>query len=191
MAALQRHLIQKKLDEELPERIAERELQDAKAKLEEDKRDIEIVEKWHLSTIASRILNCRADAFQAEVLLFDMKSQQDQEVARILDAKESLVKNWYEQKHGFNEVRFRYNQRGTMRYMQFGFYSTDLEVEVRAQLLKGRKDFEAELRVALYILRDKFQLPKSTVRIINDFIPDYVEHLAQEKMRVQNMLPWL
>merc|ERR1712039_382465 len=106
--------------------------------LEEDKRDIQIVEAWHNSTIAARMLNCKTDAFQAEVLICDLKAKEENEVARILETKESHVKDWYEQKHGLNNVCFRYNQKLTMRYMQFGFYSTDVEANVRSQLLKGR-----------------------------------------------------
>merc|ERR1712187_224789 len=137
------------------------------------------------------MLSCPTHAFQAEVLICDLKVQEGQEVARILDTKESLVKDWYEQKHGLRKVCFRINQKGTMHYMQFCFYSADVEAKVRSQLLKGRNDFEANVRVALYILRVKTELPVNVLKIVYRFIPDYVEHLAQEKIRVQKSRPWL
>jgi len=198
MATMQERLLQKKIDKELPERVAERELQDAKARLAEDRHDIKTVEKWHFSAIEPRMMEwqnremrfhevCPVDG---EVLFCDMKANEEQEVARILDTKESLVTAWYEHKHGLNNVSFRTNQKGTMRYLRFGFFSADMEAKVHSQCLQGRRHFEADVRAALYVLRVKTELPVNILKIINQFVPDYVEHVKQEQKRVDTTPRW-
>merc|ERR1711963_532536 len=111
-------------------------------------------------------------------------------MGRILDTKESFIKAWYEHKHGLTNICFRSNQRGTMRYMQFDFHPPDMEEKVRTQSLKGRSDFDADIRIALYIVRNKGQLKVNILKTIKSFIPDYIEHLRQEKTSVENALPW-
>lgn len=198
MATMQERLLQKKMDKELPERVAEIELQDAKARFAEDKQDILTVEQWHISMIATRMVEWQTCALRSyevcplegEVLFCDLKSKGEQDLAKILETKESLVKAWYERKQGLNSVSFRSNQRGTMLYMRFGFYSADADARVRSQCLKGRRHFEAHTNVCLYILRAKIGLPVHVVRIVDQFLPDYVEHVRQEKQRVENTPRW-
>lgn len=195
---MQERLLQKKIDKELPERIAERELQDATTRLAEDRRDIKTIEKWHLSTIAPSMIEWQSQQMQVhevcpvegEVLFCDKKANAEQEVARILDTKESLVTAWYEQKHGLSNVCFRSNQKGTMCYLRFGFYSAEMEANLRSQCLEGRRHFEAHIRAALYVLRVKTELPVNILKTINQFIPDYIEHVKQEQKRIENTLRW-
>merc|ERR1712113_298589 len=130
---------------------------DAQARFAEDKRDMEAIEQWHTSTVATCILDWQSRAMQfdrvcpaeAEVLFCDEKQSNEQEVKRILDTKESLVQAWYEQKHGFSDVYFRSNQRGTMRYMRFVFLSCEVESKLRFESLKGQRNYEADTRAAL------------------------------------------
>jgi hypothetical protein len=198
MATMQEQLLQKKMDKELPERVAERELQDAKAKLAEDREDIKTIEKWHLSAVEPRMIEWQRVEMQrhevcpveGEVLFCDMKVDKEQEVARIFVTKSPLVTAWYEHKHGLNNVSFRTNQKGTMTYLRFGFYSADMEGRVHSKCLEGRRHFEAQVRAALYVLRAKTELPVNVLKIINQFIPDYVEHVKQEQKRVENTLRW-
>jgi hypothetical protein len=198
---MQHHLLQKKLDKELPECVAQQALEDAKAKLAGDKRDIQLIETWHVSTIRNRMMEWQDEMFrlhktcptEQQVLFCDMKQSappQEQEIARILDSKESLVEAWYVQKQGLNNVHFTSNQKGTMRYMQFGFYSVDMDAKLRLQSLKGRHEFETNVRVALYIIRVQTQLPINVLKTIHNFIPDYLQHLAQEKDRIEKARPW-
>jgi len=194
---MQERLLQKKLDEELPERVAERALRDAKVRLAEDVRDIQVIKKWHISAIQSRIVEWQTCAqrahqvcpYEGEVLFCDEKVKEEQDVLRILDTKESLVKAWYQDKHGLT-VFFRSNQKGTMHYMGFGFYSTDVEEKVRSQCLEGRHDFEAQIRVALSAIRTQTQLPVNVLKTIKEYMPDYLEHMKQEKERVEKALRW-
>jgi len=195
---MQERLLQTKIDKEIPERVAERELQDAKARLAQDTKDIKSVEKWHLAAIEPRMIEWQSREMrvhevcpvEGEVLFCDMKSNEEQEVTRILDTKESLVTAWYEQKHGLNNVYFKINQKGTMCYLRFGFYSADMEAKVHSQCLEGCRHFEAHVRAALYVLRAKSELPINALKIINQFIPDYVEHVKQQQKRVENTLRW-
>jgi len=195
---MQERLLQKKLDKELPERVAEQELRDAKVRLAKDGHDIKTVEKWHLSVIEPRMFEWQSQEMRGrevcpvvgEVLFCDRKATEEQEVARILDTKESLVTAWYEHKHGLNNVHFRTNQKGTMRYLCFGFYSADIEAKVHSQCLKGRRQFEADIRAALYVLRAKTELPVNVLKIMNQFIPDYVEHVKQEQKRIEKAPRW-
>lgn len=196
MATMQELLFQKKFDKELAEREAEEELQEAKEKLTQDMRDIKVLEEWHISKIQARMLEWQSGAmragssspFEGEVLFCDEKKQEDQDVMEMLDKKELLIKTWYEGKHRLNNVHFRANQRGTMRYIRFGFYSADMEAKVRAQCLAGRHDFEAGIQLALSRVRTK--LPAKLTAIVKQFLPDYIEHLKQEKELVQATLPW-
>jgi len=195
MATMQELLFQKKLDKELPERVAEGQLQEAKEKLAQEMRDIKLLEEWHVSKIQVRMLEWQSDAmragnsslFEGEVLFCDEKKQEDRQMLEMLDQQEILIKTWYEGKHRLNNVHFRTNQRGTMRYMRFGFYSADMEAKVCAQCLAGRRDFEADFQLALGPIRS--ELPVRVAKIIEGF-PDYVDHLKQEKELVQATLPW-
>lgn len=206
MATMQELLFQKKFDKELAEREAEEELQEAKEKLTQDMRDIKVLEEWHISKIQARMLEWQSGAmragnsspFEGEVLFCDEKKQEDQNMMEsiastrycfvMLQKKELLIKSWYEGKHRLNNVHFRANQRGTMHYMRFGFYSADMEAQVRAQCLAGRHDFEAGIQLALSRVRTK--LPAKLTVIVKQFLPDYIEHLKQEKELVQATLPW-
>lgn len=195
---MQELMFKNKFDNELPERLAERALSDAKARLAEDIRDIQVIEQWHLSTIQSRMVEWQNLAlqthqvcpFEGEVLFCDMKISEEQDVLKILDINESLVKAWYEDKHGLKNVTFRSNQRGTLRYIHFDFHSADMEVKMRSQCLKGRHDFEANLRVALFYMGKKAELPVHVLKIIKKFTPDYLEHLKQEKECVEKAPRW-
>merc|ERR1712228_251017 len=99
---------------------------------------------WHVSAIEARMIEwqrlrmiedesrsrgvCHSDGeIVAEVLFCDLKVDEEQEIAIILDKKMPLVKAWYEHKHGLNRVCFRWNRRGTLLYMRFGFHSADAE----------------------------------------------------------------
>jgi len=196
MTTMQELLFQKKLDRELPERRAEAELQDAKNRLAEDIQDIQALETWHGSKIQARILEWQSfelkhkgsSPLEGEVLFCDLKMEEDQQVSAILERKESLVQTWYEDKQGLNNVRFRSNQRGTMRYMVFGFYSADMEAKMRAKCLTGRCNYEANLQSALKCVRKR--LPGNAVEIVEKFIPGYVDHLKQEKELVEQTRPW-
>lgn len=191
-----------KLDKELPERVAERELQDAKAKFAQAKQDMLLIQQWHLSTIAPRMVESHKRALECgsgystghpterEVLFCDLKNSTEHKINDILDVKESLVKTWYKQKHGLKNVCFRYNQRETMRYMQFDFHSPRMEAELRTQSLKGRSDYDAAIQIALSLICNKGQLNVQILNIIKSFIPDYIEHLRQEKTSFENAFPW-
>lgn len=193
---MQELLFQKKLDKELPERVAEGELQEARDKLAQDVQDIKLLQEWHVSKIQVRMLEWQSEAmrwgnscpFEGEVLFCDEKKQEDKKIIEMLDQKELLIKAWYEDKHHLNNVHFRSNQRGTMRYMRFGFYSTDMEAKVRDQCLAGRHDFEADIQLALDPVRTK--LPVRVVEIIEQFIPGYVAHIKRQKELVQATVPW-
>jgi hypothetical protein len=195
---MQELLIKNKVDKELPERQAERALQDATARRAEDARDIKVIEKWHISTIQPRIVEWQNRAFQdhqacpfgGEVLFCDMKVNEERDVWNIVDTKEALVKAWYEDKHGLKNMLFRSNTKGTLRYFRFDFHSADIEDKVRSQCLKGRNNFDANVRAALFYLRSKGELPVHVLKVIKQFIPDYLEHLKQEKDSVEKAPRW-
>lgn len=197
MLSLQEHLLQKKVDNELPERAAEQDLQDADARLMEDRRDIQVIEKWNNTMIKQRMVDWqnphlqahRVCPYEGEVLFCDEKMQEEHDLVRIVDTKESLVKAWYKDLHGLTEVSFRSNQKGTLRYMRFSFYSPDVEEKVRSQRLQGRRDFDGHVRVSLHILRTEALLPVNVLKIIKRFVPEYIEHLKQEKERVETKAP--
>lgn len=199
MVSMQQLLFQKKLDAELPERAAEQDLQAAQARLAEDIVDIQLIEKWHISKIQPRMVEWQTAEmrfrescpFEGEVLFCDAKLNEDQECVRILETKKSLLKAWYEDKHGLKDVGFRSNApKKTMFYMRFSFYSADVEEKVRSQSLEGRRKFEAHVCVALQIIRTQAQLPVNVLKIIKQFIPDYIEHLKQEKERTERASRW-
>eukprot|EP00927_Polykrikos_kofoidii_P054535 TRINITY_DN48945_c0_g1_i1.p1 TRINITY_DN48945_c0_g1~~TRINITY_DN48945_c0_g1_i1.p1 ORF type:complete len:195 (+),score=39.78 TRINITY_DN48945_c0_g1_i1:64-648(+) len=194
MVSMQEILLQKKLDAELPERAAERDLQAAQARLAEDIVDIQLIEKWHISTIQPRMVEWQSRfrkscPFDGEVLFCDSKLNADQECVRILQKKKSLVKAWYEDKHGLKNVGFIFTPK-KMFNMRFGFYSADVEEKVRSQMLEGRRKFEAHVRVALQIIRTQATLPVHVLKIIKQFIPDYIEHLKQEKESIERASRW-
>lgn len=192
MVSMQEILFQKKLDAELPERAAERDLQAAHARLAEDIVDIQLIEKWHISEIQPRMQTglMRLGPFDREVLFCDAKLSADQECLRILETKTSLLKAWYEDKHGLKDIGFRSNAKNTMFYMRFCFYSADVEEKVRSQMLEGQRKFEAHVRVALQIIRTQATLPAHVLEIIKQFMPDYIEHLKEEKERIERASRW-
>lgn len=196
MATLQELLFQKKLDKELPERRAEEGLQEAKEKLAQDKRDIKLLEEWHISVIQARMLEWQSremgagisSPFEGEVLFCDRKQGEDQKMKKMWDHKRALIKTWYESKHSLNNIQFRENERGTMKYMRFGFYSADMEAKVRDQCLAGRHDFEVHSRLALAHLQTK--MPARVTAVVKQFLPDYIDHLQQSKDLIQSTRPW-
>merc|ERR1719253_1319804 len=131
----------------------------------------------------------RVCPYEGEVLFCDEKMKEEHDIIRIVVTKESLVKAWYEGVHGFTDVSFRLNQKGTRYYMCFSFYSPDVEEKVRSQLLRGRRDFDSHVRVSLHILRTKALLPVNVLKIIKRFVPEYIEHLKYEKERVETKTP--
>lgn len=195
---MQEMLFQNKLDKELPERAAEKELQDSKARMAADIQDIEVIRKWHDSTIQSRMLEWQKremasrqeSLFEGEILFCDEKQNKEQALVNIVDTKESLVTAWYEGKQGLTRVSFRCNLKGTLRYMRFGFYSDDMAEKVRAQYLRGRHEYEAHIGVALHAIRTKGQLPTNVLKIIKQSMPDYFEHLKQEQERIEQAPRW-
>mmetsp|Transcript_35778 Transcript_35778/g.100624 ORF Transcript_35778/g.100624 Transcript_35778/m.100624 type:complete len:205 (+) Transcript_35778:60-674(+) len=202
MASMQECLLQRKLDQELPERVAERDLQAAKARLLEDKRDILAIKNWHNSTIKQRMVEWqnqylqppeyktqRVCPFEGEVLFCDEKVKEEQDLVRIVDTKEPLVAAWYGEKQGLTDVLFRLNQKGTLRYMGFGFYSADAEEKVLSRCLSGRRDFDGHVRASLSVLRARARLPVNVLKLIKQFLPEYLEHLKQEKERVETKAP--
>mmetsp|Transcript_99399 Transcript_99399/g.176281 ORF Transcript_99399/g.176281 Transcript_99399/m.176281 type:complete len:210 (+) Transcript_99399:70-699(+) len=209
MATIQELLLQKCLDKELPERLAELELQQAKQKLAEDLQDIAVLEKWHTSKIQDRMqeiefsMNCR----QGKVLFHEAQPTEEieQQVARIAEEKRSLIQAWYQGKHGFTSVvlerntctKYRTSNRGRIvpytaygdsRSMHFCFSSAEAEAKVRSQCLAGRRAFKANLQLALALLRPK--LPEKVTEIVKQFVPDYVDHLKHEKELVQKTVLW-
>jgi len=197
MVSMQEYLLEKKIDKELPERQAELELQNANVRLSEERRDIEVIQKWHTSTIKQRMvewqnMHLKADRecpYKGEVLFCDEKDEAQQDLVRIVDTREALVRAWYANVQGLTDVFFRENQKGTLRYMRFGFYSADVEEKVRFQCLKGRRDFDGNLRASLYIVRTHGHLPVNVLQIIKQFIPEYIEQLKHEKEHVETKAP--
>lgn len=180
----------------MPERVAEQDLQTAHARLLEDRRDIQAIKKWHDSMIKQRMVEWqdqylqpqfgspRVCPFEGEVLFCDKKIEEERDFLRIVDTKYSLLEDWFEEEHGL-DVIFRRNQSGTLRYLKFGFYSAAVEERILHQSLKGRRDFDGHVRISLYTIRIQAQLPMNVIKIIKQFMPDYLEHLQQEKERVE------
>jgi len=193
---MQKRLMQGKFEKELSECIAEQDLREAKARRAEDVHDMQAIDNWHSSVIRCRMLDWQAAhskykecPWEGEIEFLDNKVKEQQDAVRILDEKESLVAAWYKDKHGLR-VSFRRNNSGTMRYMRFGFYSADMEEKVCSECLKGRRDYEGHVNVALYAIRTHAELPVNVLNIINQFIPGYLEHLKQEKDRVEKAPRW-
>merc|ERR1719215_1537032 len=115
----------------------------------------------------------KVSPYEGEVLFCDRKKQEDRQMVQMLDHKGVLITTWYEGKHGLNNVNFRTNQRGTMHYMRFGFYSADMAATVRTQHLAGRRNYEADHQLAISLVRKK--LPARVTEIVQQFLPDYID----------------
>mmetsp|Transcript_150425 Transcript_150425/g.273746 ORF Transcript_150425/g.273746 Transcript_150425/m.273746 type:complete len:205 (+) Transcript_150425:96-710(+) len=204
MATLQELLMQSCLDRKLPERVAELQLQKAQKSHEEDIEDIRILEKWHILMIQPRMLDKDThpqdnSCFCGHVLFCARQRAEEieQQVFRIVEQKESLARAWYQGKHGLTHARFsqsRISRRGNLvpsdesYVMEYGFFSADVEAKVRFQSLAGRRTFEANAHLCLALLRPK--LPAKVTEIVKQFIPDYVDHLKQEKERLEKTPAW-
>merc|ERR1712039_256196 len=144
--------------------------------------------KWQDGYLRPEFGSPRECPFEGEVLFCDGKIKEEQDLLRIVDTKETIVHAWYKEKHGL-DVSFRRNMRGTLRYMEFAFYSAEVEQKILYQSLKGRRDFDSQVRISLDGIQTQVQLPVNVIKIIKQFIPDYLEHLQQEKEHVDTKAP--
>eukprot|EP00419_Tripos_fusus_P002011 CAMPEP_0172676484 /NCGR_PEP_ID=MMETSP1074-20121228/14015_1 /TAXON_ID=2916 /ORGANISM="Ceratium fusus, Strain PA161109" /LENGTH=209 /DNA_ID=CAMNT_0013494159 /DNA_START=21 /DNA_END=650 /DNA_ORIENTATION=- len=209
MATMQQLLLQKGLNKELPERVAEDDVLNATKKLEEDQEDVLALEEWHTSEIQSRVskLEFPAHCRQGQVDFCQTDAQEglEQRVAKIVYHKPALARSWYMGRHGLDNVRFDHNivykertsnrgrrvtyqARGNQLQMHFSFASAEGEAKLREQCLAGRRSFELNNQLALALLKPR--LPEKVTEIVKMFIPDYVEHLKQEKELIQKTLLW-
>jgi len=205
MATLQEVLFQRKLDREMPERVAELALQAAKKKHKEDMADIQTIEAWHASEVHGRILEWHkhtlesqsSPQFEGEVLFCGPETTasgaERQKVANIVEGKGPLVTQWYAEKHGLSVV-FKANRRGTgttkaAKYLSFSFWSADVEAKMRAQCLAQRSVFETDVRLALVVLQKKM-LDRQLIEKVRQFVPSYADHLKEEKDKVEKARLW-
>merc|ERR1712070_133810 len=80
--------------------MGERDLQDANARLLEDRRDIQVIQKWHTSTIKQRMVEWQnmylqahqACPYEGEVLFCDEKVELERDILRIVGPCKGLVR---------------------------------------------------------------------------------------------------
>lgn len=208
MATLQEVLLQKSLDKTLPEKVAESELQEARQRLDDDKNDIEVIEAWHTSRIHALVTQLQLPVMSRESKIdFCDKNDADevaQTIWRIVEEKPSLVDAWYQSKTGLNNLRFDrnivtkyrasqgtkvpYSVYGDIMEMKFHFGSAGVESRLTHKAMAGRRAYTINVNTALALLRP--QLPSKLVEIVKQFVPDYIDHLKQEKLRLEKAPRW-
>lgn len=83
---------------------------------------------------------------------------------------------------------FRFTGDERSKFMRFGFYSAEMEANVRDGYLAGRRDYETHVQLASKILKES--LAVKVVEIAEQFVPDYLDHLEQAKEKVEKICPW-
>lgn len=193
---MQELLLRKCLVKELPQSVAEDELREAQKKLQEDRQDVTIIKHWHTSRIqrAMTSLDVYKGSRQGVVSFCKGRSSDkvEQSVCRIVEEKPSLIAAWYVGKCGLSNVRFERSkvlrQYGNEYNMSFSFGSKEVEARLTHELMADSRAYSVNANLSLALLRPK--LPARLIEIVKQFMPEYVLHLKQEKLRLEKASRW-